>query len=549
LVAAVLVPLLVFAAFLLTRYAALERQRFERDAVQIAHHVALLIDGELAGYVSMLQGLATSSALAGNDFGRFYEEAKRLVEGRDEIIVLRETGERQLLNTERPLGAPLPPAVPIGAADLATLASARKLVSPVYASPLSGEPRVAVAVPVVKSETPFYVLAITFPTIRIRDALVRAVPANWIVTVGDQRGTIVTRSVRHEDVSGKPGLPEYLSRAVGRSGTFTSKSFEGTTLLAGYYRSEFADWLFGANIPEAVVAAPLWRSLIALLAIGSVALALSAMLAFLFGATFTAAAAGLADRAAALGEGRSVSPLPSRVSEFALVGQSLAQAAAAIEHRNEERERGERQRELLVNELNHRVKNTLATVQSIVLQTMRGSTSMTQAGAAIGDRLMALSQVHDVLTRENWAGAELDTIVRDMARPHGGSERVRSVGASVWLPPSLSLSLALALHELATNASKYGSLSKEGGFVTLEWEVLRAPDGARLRVRWSESGGPPVTPPAREGFGTRLIQRNLAPAIGGNVVVEYRLEGLVCVIEVPLKSEAAAAATPPSAEG
>jgi two-component sensor histidine kinase len=482
-----------------------------------------VVDSELAAFAALLQGLASSSA----------REAKRLVQGGDAIIVLREPGPRQIFNTERSFGAELPPAVPIPAADLATFAAGRRLVSDVYLSPLSGEPRVAIALPILKDGTVAHILAITFPTTRIRDAL-PAVSPGWIVSVGDKNGTMVTRSVRHDEISGKPGLPEYLAKAVGRSGAFTATSFEGTRLLAGYYRSELSEWLVGANIAEAVVEAPLWRSLIALASLGAAALTISAILAYLFGTTFTAATAGVAERAAALGEGRPVSPMPSRLIEFAAVSEALADAAAAIEQRAREREQSEQQRQLLVNELNHRVKNTLATVQSIVLQTLRGSASITQANEAISSRLVALAQAHDVLTRESWEGAELHDLAVDVTRPHGGTDRFTIGGPQVWLPPALALSLALALHELATNASKYGSLSSETGTVALEWDVVSAPEKPRLVLQWSERGGPPVTPPTRQGFGTRLIQRSLAEAIGGNVAVDYQPQGLVCRIEAPL---------------
>src|SRR5262249_13194556 len=157
------------------------------------------------------------------------------------------------------------------------------LVSNVYLSPLSGEPRIAVALPVPGEGSPTHVLAITVPTTRVRDALVPAVPVGWIATVADRNGTVVTRSALHEEVSGKPGRPDFLAQATGRAGTFSSTAFEGTRVLAGYQRSDFSEWLIGANIPEAIVAAPLWRSMLALGLMGAGAIALSALAAYLFG--------------------------------------------------------------------------------------------------------------------------------------------------------------------------------------------------------------------------------------------------------------------------
>src|SRR5262249_36053551 len=155
------------------------------------------------------------------------------------------------------------------------------------------------------------------------------------------------------------------------------------------------------------VATPWWQSMSALGLIGASAIALSALLAYLFGATFTTATEGLARRAAALGAGLPVAPMSSRLAELERVSEALANPAGEIEQRERERNRTEAQRQLLVNELDHRVKNTLAVVQSIVHQTLRADTSDAAARHAITARLVALAQTHDVLTRESWQGAEL----------------------------------------------------------------------------------------------------------------------------------------------
>ena len=140
-----------------------------------------------------------------------------------------------------------------------------------------------------------------------------AVPAGWTLGIGDRDGTYVARSQLHEEMTGRPGLPEYLAKVVGRSGTFTSSNFQGVTLLAGYYRSEFSDWFYAANVPLSVVQAPLWSSLAAIGAIGLVAMLVSTALAYVVGKGFARAAADLAARAEALGQGRTVAPMSTRV--------------------------------------------------------------------------------------------------------------------------------------------------------------------------------------------------------------------------------------------
>ena len=209
-----------------------------------------------------------------------------------------------------------------------------------------------------------------------------------------------------------------------------------------------------------------------------------------------------------------------------------------------ERRRGEEQRRLLIHELNHRVKNTLATVQSIALQTLRGATSMPEARDALTERLIALARAHDVLTSESWEGAELHDIVAGAIGPHAGRDRFRVHGPPVRLSPSLSLSLALALHELATNAAKYGALSTDAGSVEITWQLAHAGGAPRLRLRWVERGGPPVSPPLRQGFGSRLIQRSLSTETGGSATIDYAPEGVVCTMEAPIGGSGAAEARP-----
>ena len=544
LVTAVLVPLLAFGAFLLTRYSASERTRFEAEAQQIAYHVALVIDAQLGMLGAMLQALSTSSALVSNDLATFHAEAVRLVAGRDAIIVLRELGSRQILNTQLPAGIELPPAVPLSSADIERLKAGRSLVSSVYASPISGEPRIAVALPVSNESNATRVLAITVPTTRVRDALVPAVPAEWIATVGDQNGIIVTRSEGHGEFSGKPGRSEYFASATGHAGAWTSRAgFSARTSRRRSWRRRFgahslcsdcwAPSLSRSRHCSPTCSAPRLR----------------------------AATAGLSRRAAALGAGEPVAPMSSRLAELERVSQALSGAAAAIDEREQERARSEAQRQLLINELDHRVKNTLAIVQSIVHQTLRADTSDSAARQAITGRLVALAQTHDVLTRESWKGAELNELVVQALRPYG--ERSHSNGPRVSLPPRLAISLAMALHELATNAAKYGSLSNASGMVEIEWKTVptpnsktpavwernaqskiggmqpssepaAAPTSPRLVLRWTERGGPSVKPPTRQGFGSRLLRRGLPAEIGVSVAIELNPGGLLCVIEAPL---------------
>ena len=201
-----------------------------------------------------------------------------------------------------------------------------------------------------------------------------------------------------------------------------------------------------------------------------------------------------------------------------------------------ERLKADEQRVLLINELNHRVKNTLATVQSLAMQTMRNTERSADARELFESRLTALSRAHDVLTRESWEGADLRQVAIRALEPFASEQgRVSIDGPNVWLSPKQALAISMTLHELATNATKYGALSDDAGAVVVSWVVAPLDGTGQLELTWTEHGGPPVLPPKRKGFGTRLIQRNLAHDLGGEASIIYRPQGVVAVIRSPIE--------------
>jgi two-component sensor histidine kinase len=201
-----------------------------------------------------------------------------------------------------------------------------------------------------------------------------------------------------------------------------------------------------------------------------------------------------------------------------------------------DRVHAETQQKLLVEELNHRVKNTLATVQAIAAQTLRTSASPEIFREAFEARLLALSGTHDLLTAAHWRGASLHDIVARELRPHG-TERYRLEGPDLALSPAQALALGLLFHELATNAAKYGALSSPHGCVRVRWGVQEQ-SAPHLVIAWTEELGPKVSPPQRQGFGSRLIERSLQGELGGSASLEFREDGLHCAISLPLGDRA-----------
>lgn len=208
-----------------------------------------------------------------------------------------------------------------------------------------------------------------------------------------------------------------------------------------------------------------------------------------------------------------------------------------------EHKRAEEHLRLLINELNHRVKNTLATIQSLAAQSFNrlqahDGDSLAAARSAFEARLFALARGHDILTRENWEGANLFDVVNQASAPYRGHAgdrgRIEMSGPDLRVSPPMALSLSMTLHELCTNALKYGALSIPGGRIEISWATPATSTGQRLVMRWEEKDGPSVSPPTRTGFGSRLIQYGLARELNGTVRLVYEPTGVVCTIDVPL---------------
>lgn len=200
-----------------------------------------------------------------------------------------------------------------------------------------------------------------------------------------------------------------------------------------------------------------------------------------------------------------------------------------------ERKRAEERQLLLMGELNHRVKNTLASVQSIASQTLRSTSNPDEFVTRFQGRLQALSRAHNLLTRMSWEAADVAEILHEQLTLNGDAECVSIEGPRALLGASSSLALALVIHELGTNARKYGALSVPGGRLTINWSIESDEDGPLLQLEWREHGGPVVRRPEKPGFGTTLIAHSLA-GVGGKTELEFQAEGLRCRIQLPLAS-------------
>jgi two-component sensor histidine kinase len=256
-------------------------------------------------------------------------------------------------------------------------------------------------------------------------------------------------------------------------------SLDGVKLMSGFAHSKLTGWIVAAGISESSLATPLWHDLAIASAIGAVLL---------------------------------------------LIGFAFAVRMATTIAR------GEMLHDLLIEELNHRVKNTLAILQAIAVQTFRSATHSERE--KFEGRLGALAEAHNLLSQERWQGSELVDVVKRVLQPYvlNNPERIKMFGPAVPLPPRLAVVLSMIVHEIATNAAKYGALSNDSGHVTLDWEVLENDGTRKLRLIWTETGGPPVVAPVQRGFGSRLIERSARDQLGGEATVDFLPRGVVYTV-------------------
>ena len=671
LVIALIGPGLIFTAILLMRYAAAERARFEQDARENVRSIALSVDRDTAGLVSVLQTLATSQRLRDANFDSFDAQARLVRDAVGLEILLRRPDGQQVVNTAVRRGAPMPSSVLPFDREIA-VGSQRAMVSGIIVGAMPRDATYAVAVPVQNEGEVIFILSFTVPVDRLQAIIVRESVEGWTTGISDREAIVLARIPDPDAIIGRPRLATLRQRQTETPGVWEGKDRKLKPVTVVEARSRLTGWTVGAVIPQALVEARLRNWIWAFGGFGLLVLATSSILAVHLWSRVSRPLRRLAATGPALARGEVIPRITSPIQEIRRLGDVLADASLRLRTREDERDRAladthrglialresearfrhmadsapaliwmtderaeisfanmhfdhlfgqpatalteegwnriihpddlpafsaqfseafaarqsfraevrvldrdgavrwlrcegvprlddtgvflgytgcnvdisdakraEEHLLLLIHELNHRVKNTLATVQSIATQSLRRLDGPEAAAArlAFEARLLALARVHDVLTRENWDSAELGTVVADATAPlHAGEgQRARFIvnGPSLRLPPRLALSIAMALHELGTNAVKYGALRSEAGTVSITWTVEREPHIV-LRLRWIESGGPTVAPPTRTGFGSRLIERSLARELAGDVQLIFAPSGVICSIAVPI---------------
>ena len=487
LVAGMVLPLTVFAVVLVYyNYEGNRRTAYDR-ILQIARGVATNIDAEFRAAIASLEVLALSEALERDDLAAFRKQAEHFVKSHfpQSNVVVSDASGQQLLNTAAPAGTPLPRYVRMDALRR-VFEKGDPQISDLLFGPVLRRNIAVVDVPVWRDGKVAYDLAASLPLSIFFDIIMRQrSDPDWTVAVFDREGTVIARSRDNEKFVGRPASPSLYAGLMNRfEGAFDTTTFDGTVVLSGFTHAPISGWSAAVGIPKSSLTIELWRSVAVLAAFGVVCLA--------FGTLF---AVRLATQLA----------------------------------------RSQADRELLINELNHRVKNTLATVQGLVASTLRSAVSIADAKKVMGERISALGRAHDVLMQEHWESADLRELVLSIVQPYRTEHRIDVFGPDLQVNPRAAVALAMVLNELMTNAAKYGALSQPEGRVQVEWSTTEDGSPAKLRMVWMELGGPLVQSPIRHGFGSTLIEQSITRELGGTLEKNFDPAGLICTMMLPLE--------------
>lgn len=548
---AMLLPLLTLAGLLTARVAEAERARASLAVAATAEGVLTAIDREVVGLIETLQTLESSPSLTAGEIGIFQAQITELARVFGLTIVLRDPGGRLLAGSTMLATSPQAGAITPSRNDERLLGERGVVVSGVYRAPLSGNAVFAVMMPVQRDGEVRYLLHIAPPATRLHALLAaQRLPPEVRVTVIDTDGLVLTRSQAHEETVGQATqLREaILTASQERSRAGRGIDREGRLVQFDARRAQHG-WTVVTSIPAEQIDGPRRRAL-AQAAIAGVLLTGAALIAArMIGTRLARAIGGLAVTASALDRGEIRARERSGIREIDEVATTLDLAGQRLRAAAEQRAQAEERKRLILHELNHRVKNTLAMVQALAALAARGAPDVATYRDRLTERLNGLARTQALLTESDWTGADLDDLLHAELGPYdepprgvtGEAATIRRVsleGPSLRLPAHRVVAFGMLLHELATNAAKYGALSLPQGRLRVAWTV----QDQGLALEWTETGGPPVVQPARQGFGTQMINRGLARQLGAEVATDWRPEGVRFTLRMPLAGDAPPAA-------
>jgi two-component sensor histidine kinase len=525
---AVLLPQVVLSTVVAWQYASDQRTAVETGArVEAREHRANL-DRELKTLISMLEVLATSPALASQDLDGFRGQMVQLLTQRGLAMNLRDAAGHRLIGVSAGHVGDFAENPEVEALDRKVIASRQPQVSGLLADPPTGRPYLLVLVPVLTGGEVTGVLDVALEPANILHVVLRDVPDGWLASVVDADLRIITRSRDPDRYIGRPGTETFAQGVRTGSGSFYGgRSIEGEEVFTAYQRSEISGWIVSFAVPITLLDKPLTTLTRTLMAFGALGVGTSLLMALIYARVLSRALRGLARSAAAVGRDPFTEPTQTRVQEIDDVGSVLTVADAELK-------RSSTRQTTLLAELDHRVKNTLAIIQSLVSQTFRSARSPEQFQTAITGRVMALARSHEVLSTARWERPELGHVAEAILLRE--SHQVTFNGPKVLLRPKAVVAFSQAFHELLANAVLHGSLRNPLGRIDLSWSVDEASE--MLHISWVETGArPEPVGKLRQGLGMTIVRICIERQLAGECDFVEETDRFVFWANVPMQSE------------
>jgi two-component sensor histidine kinase len=509
---AIALPLVLMVGALLVQTASYERDQSRQQILRGLEALKDSLDRDLDRHLTILQTLAVSSALKKQEWSVFYDEAKAALHGRNYVVLVDASSGGQLVNTYVPHGQE--PPLTGDPETVRRIAETKKPVfSNLFTSLVVKKPVLNISMPVFSNGEVRYVLSLGLLPDEFASLLEeQRLDSNWVALIWDGNGVVVARSGEHS-ANVAQAVPAHLLTPLGPPRVTETTDLDGVAVLYAASHSEISGWSIGVSVPVKLVARQShitgWLAAVSLLAI-----ILAVSLGILFARELTRPLEAASVSALALGHGETITVTPSRLAEANTFIDALQSTQIELKQRRAAEQ-------MMIGELQHRTNNLLAVVQAVAHSSMSGSNSLEEAKASFEARLQALARLHRELTTTNWAAVGLDNIVRLTLQPYAA--RITVDGTTVDLNAKDAQNMSLAVHELATNAVKYGALSNSRGTVHISWTA----DKGVLNFKWQEAGGPPVVPPSRRGFGTSLLRASFS-----DIKLDYLPTGLTCQIQL-----------------
>lgn len=514
-------PALAVAFVLLQRNDAAQREVVETLSEAMAGSIAETIDRELSGMVTTLRVLSTTPSLASGRYEDFYERAKSALAGSGTYLVLLDENFDQILNTRVPYGTPLGPVSDPEPVRRALDARAA-VISGVFFEETAERWGFNVILPYVPEGKPPRVLMLTRDAESIANTLSQQMlRGGWNASLVDANGLVIASSFMSTNV----GKPFFLDLNAGSPQIARlSNNMAPASFVAITDESAFSGWKVVVWAPTASIERPMRRTLWQLLAGSFIVIALSAGTAWFLGRRIARPVRNLAHDAHRLGAGEMVKAVPYPIAEVATVSAALAEASI-------DRRAAENDIRLLMREVAHRAKNQLTVVASMAKQTARSARSLPSFLDSFQKRLYGLARSTDLLIAGGASGVDLRELLIAQIEPFRPEDpkRLELSGPSVRLANQAAQTIGLAVHELATNAAKYGAFAARGGYLRVSWQI----EEDVLVIIWREHLQRLRRRPVKRGFGTEIIERMLGGTLDAEISRTFHRDGLECVFRIP----------------